>query len=199
MRFSLNIRYIFSIYCCQILENIKIIGPYTEEIWTPKHWTCYITTGRQLCPKTFGGRCTVAEKDKRRAGAKITSCQGNTYGVSRQITAYRGKLRRVEANYGVSGQITACRGKLRRVGANYGVSGQITACRGKLRRVGANYGVSGQITACRGKLRSVGENYGMSGHITARRGKLRRVGANYDRMLVVEYVTTHAAEIKFAK
>ena len=58
MRFSLNLRYIFSIYCCcQILENIKIIGPYKEEIWTPKHWTCNITTGRQLCPKTFGGRC----------------------------------------------------------------------------------------------------------------------------------------------
>ena len=57
MRFSLNLRYIFSIYCCQILENIKIIGLYKEEIWTPKHWTCNITTGRQLCPKTFGGRC----------------------------------------------------------------------------------------------------------------------------------------------
>ena len=57
MRFSLNLRYIFSIYCCQILENIKIIGPYKEEIWTPKHCTCNITTGRQLCPKTFGGRC----------------------------------------------------------------------------------------------------------------------------------------------
>ena len=44
--------WIFSIYCCQILENIKIIGPYKEEIWIPKHWTCNITIGRQLCPKT---------------------------------------------------------------------------------------------------------------------------------------------------
>ena len=59
MRFSLNLRYIFSIYCCRILENINIIGPYKEEIWTPKHWACNITTGRQLCPKTFGGRCIV--------------------------------------------------------------------------------------------------------------------------------------------
>ena len=57
MRFSLNLRWIFSIYCCQILENIKITGPCKEEIWTPKHWTCNITTGRQLCPNTFGGRC----------------------------------------------------------------------------------------------------------------------------------------------
>ena len=122
---------------------------------------------------------TVAEKDKRRAGANITSCQGNTYGVSGQITACRGKLRRVGANYGVSGQITSCRGKLRRVGANYVVSGQITARRRKLRRVGANYGVSGQITACRGTLRSVGANYGASGQITSCRGKLRSVGANY--------------------
>ena len=55
MRFSLNLRYILSIYCCQILENIKIIGPYKEEIWTPKHWTCNITTGRQLCPKISEG------------------------------------------------------------------------------------------------------------------------------------------------
>ena len=85
-------------------------------------------------------KCTVAEKDRRRAGAKITSCQGNNYGVSRQITAYRGKLRRV-------GQ------QLRRVEANYVVSGQIASCRGKLRRVGANYDVSGQFTSCRGKLR----------------------------------------------
>ena len=57
MRFSLNLLWIFSRYCCQILENIKIIGPYTEEIWIPKHWTFNITTGRQFCPKTFGGRC----------------------------------------------------------------------------------------------------------------------------------------------
>ena len=70
-------------------------------------------------------------------------------------------LRRVEVNYGVSGQITAYRGKLRRVGqqlrrveANYVVSG-------KLRRVGANYVVSGQITTCRGNLRRVGGNYGV--------------------------------------
>ena len=62
MRFSLNLRYIFSIYCCEILENIKILGPYKEEIWTPKHWTCNITTGRQLCPKTFGGRCTFLHR-----------------------------------------------------------------------------------------------------------------------------------------
>ena len=39
------------------MENIKIIGPYKEEIWIQKHWTCNITTGRQFCPKTFGGRC----------------------------------------------------------------------------------------------------------------------------------------------
>ena len=117
---------------------------------------------------------TVAEKDKRRAGAKITSCQGNTYSVSRQITSCRGKLRRVGANYGASGQITARRGQLRRVRANYGASGQITARRGKLRRVGDNYGVSGQITACRGQLRRVGENYGVSGQITACRAKSKR-------------------------
>ena len=36
MRFSLNLRYIFSIYGCQILENIKKIGPYKEEIWIPQ-------------------------------------------------------------------------------------------------------------------------------------------------------------------
>ena len=62
MRFSLNLRYIFTMYCCRILENINIIGPYKEEIWTPKHWACNITTGRQLCPKTFGGRCIVPRK-----------------------------------------------------------------------------------------------------------------------------------------
>ena len=38
-------------------QNIKIIGPYKEEIWIPKHCTCNITIGRQLCPKTFGGLC----------------------------------------------------------------------------------------------------------------------------------------------
>ena len=31
------------IYCCQTLENIKIIGPYKKEIWILRHWTCNIT------------------------------------------------------------------------------------------------------------------------------------------------------------
>ena len=40
-------------YSLQILENIKIIGPYKDEIWIPKHWTYMynITTGRQLCTR----------------------------------------------------------------------------------------------------------------------------------------------------
>ena len=162
---------------------------------------------RELCTclktraQTFHMKCTVAEKDKRRAGGKLRrirattmACRGNNYGMSGQ------QLRRVGANYGVSGQITACWGKLRRVGANYGVSGQITSCRGNnyvvsrqitscrgnLRLVEANYGMSGtnyvvsrQITSCRGKLRRVGANYVVSGQITTCRGKLRRVGAIY--------------------
>ena len=72
----------------------------------------------------------VSGQQLRRVGATITSCQGNNYGVSGQITSCRGKFRRVraksncvKANYGVSGQ------QLRRVGANYGVSGQTTECR----------------------------------------------------------------------
>ena len=43
---------ILNILLSNILENIKITGPYKEEIWIPKLWTCNITTGRQLCPKT---------------------------------------------------------------------------------------------------------------------------------------------------
>ena len=29
-----------------------------------KHWTCNNTTGRQLCPKTFGGRCIYIHTHK---------------------------------------------------------------------------------------------------------------------------------------
>ena len=129
-------------------------------------------TGLDVSHEVYGGRegqtvCwgknyVVSGQQLWHVGATITACRGNNYGVSGQITACRGKLRRVWANYGVSGQITLCRGN------NYVVSRQITSCRGNLRLVEANYGmsgttcvVSGQITSCRGKLRRVEANYGV--------------------------------------
>ena len=126
-------------------------------------------TGLDVSHEVYGGR------------EGQTACWGKNYVVSGQ------QLWHVEANYGVSGnnygvsrQITACRGKLRRVGAHYVVSGQ------QLRRVEANYVVSRQFTSCRGKLRHVRDklrrvkaNYVVSGQITTCRGNLRRVEANY--------------------
>ena len=140
-------------------------------------------TGLDVSHEVYGGR-----EGQTACWGNITSCQGNNYGVSRQITACRGN------NYGVPRQITVCRGKLRRVGANYVVSGQITSCRGNnyvvsrqitsvSRQITACQGqitaCQGQITSCQGKLRRVGENCVVSGQITSCRGKLRRVGANY--------------------
>ena len=120
-------------------------------------------TDLDVSHEVYGGR-----EGQTACWGNITSCQGNNYGVSRQITACRGKLRRVGANYVVSGnnyvvsrQITSCRGKLRNV------RDKLRHVRDKLRRVKANYVVSGKIASCRGKLRRVGANYDVSGQITA--------------------------------
>ena len=71
-------------------------------------------TGLDVSHEVYGGR-----EGQTACWGNITSCQGNNYGVSRQITACRGN------NYGVSGE-------------NYDVSGQITSYRGKLRRIERN-------------------------------------------------------------
>ena len=101
-------------------------------------------TGLDVSHEVYGGR-----EGQTTCWGNITSCQGNNYGVSRQITVCRGN------NYGVPRQITECRGQIT------ACQGQITSCQGKLRRVGENCVVSGQITSCRDKLRRVGANYGV--------------------------------------
>ena len=42
-------------YCCQILVDIKIIGPYREELWIPKHWGCNINTEDSFVRRLYEG------------------------------------------------------------------------------------------------------------------------------------------------